>query len=132
MDDTSNGGEAGSTILLVDDDEAVRAIIIKILGRHGHKVLEAEHGADALRLAAGYAEKIDLLITDTYMPGLRGPEIYEKLKASRPDVNVLFMSGYDAEDLARSGVDPSAFLRKPFSVEELSAAVDASLSRGGG
>ena len=111
------------TILLVDDDESVRAVVVRILEKQGHTELEAEHGADALRLAAGYDGEIHLLITDTYMPGLRGPEIFEKLKAARPRVNVLFMSGYRSEDLQRSGVDPTAFLKKPFTVEELTEAV---------
>jgi Response regulator containing CheY-like receiver, AAA-type ATPase, and DNA-binding domains len=119
------GGRARScTILLVDDEESVRAIVTKILSRHGHKVIEAEHGADALRLAADYKDRIDLLITDMYMPGLRGPEIIEKLRPSRPGIRVLFMSGYGDEDVARSGVQPgSSFLRKPFTVQELSEAV---------
>lgn len=120
---------AGSTILLVDDEESVRAIVTKILGRQGHNVLEAEHGAAALRLAAGYDGTIDLLITDMYMPGLRGPEILEKLRPSRPGLRVLFMSGYADEDVARSGVQPgSSFLRKPFTVQELSDAVKKTLA----
>src|SRR5256885_339500 len=114
----------GSTILLVDDEESVRAIVTKILTKQGHKILEAEHGADAVRLAAGYDGKIDLLITDMYMPGLRGPEIYGKLRETRSDIGVLYMSGYGDEDVARSGVAPeSGFLRKPFTVQELGDAV---------
>lgn len=116
--------DSGVTILLVDDEESVRAIVTKILTRQGHNVLEAEHGADALRLAAAYDGKIDLLISDMYMPGLRGPEIIEKLRPSRPGIAVLFMSGYADEDVTRSGVAPgSRFLRKPFTVQELSEAV---------
>ncbi|MBA3645014.1 MAG: response regulator [Gemmatimonadaceae bacterium] len=123
---------SGVTILLVDDEESVRAIVTKILTRHGHHILEAEHGADALRLAAGHEGKIDLLISDMYMPGLRGPEILEKLRPSRPGIAVLFMSGYGDEDVARSGVEPgSRFLRKPFTVQELSEAVRATLENSG-
>lgn len=117
------------TILLVDDEESVRAIVTKILSRQGHSVLEAEHGADALRLAAGHEGQIDLLITDMYMPGLRGPEILERLRESRPGTRVLYMSGYGDEDVARSGVEPSSrFLRKPFTVQELSEAVTGALA----
>ncbi len=123
---------SGVTILLVDDEESVRAIVTKILTRHGHKVLEAVHGADALRLAAGHEGKIDLLISDMYMPGLRGPEILEKLRPSRPGIAVLFMSGYGDEDVARSGVGPdSRFLRKPFTVQELSESVRKALHDSG-
>jgi DNA-binding NtrC family response regulator len=128
--DSPGPSKAGSTILLVDDEESVRAIVTKILGRYDHTVLEAEHGADALRLAAGYDGRIDLLITDMYMPGLRGPEIYEKLKATRPDLRVLFISGYGDEDVARSGVEPgTAFLKKPFTVQDLSEAVKLALRK---
>ncbi len=119
----------GRTILLVDDEEPVRAIVIRILTRAGHKVIAAQHGADALRLAAAHAGKIDLLVTDMYMPGLRGPEIIERLRPERPGLRVLFMSGYADEDVARSGVTPdSSFLRKPFTVQELSDAVDRALA----
>jgi len=118
------------TILLVDDEKSVRTIVTKILSRHGHKVLGAEHGAAALRLAAAYDGKIDLLITDVYMPGLRGPEILEWLRPTHPGIHVLFMSGYGDEDMARSGVDPaSSFLRKPFTVQELSEAVRNALAQ---
>lgn len=119
----------GRTILLVDDEESVRAIVTKILVKQGHKILEAEHGADALRLAAGHDGKIDLLITDMYMPGLRGPEIFEKLQDTRPGIRVLYMSGYGDEDVARSGVATDHdFLRKPFTVQELGDAVKKALS----
>lgn len=124
-----DSGVTGSTILLVDDEESVRAIVTKILGRQGHTMLEAEHGANALRIAAAHEGKIDLLITDMYMPGLRGPEILEKLRLTRPGIAVLFMSGYGDADVARSGVEPaSSFLRKPFTVQELSEAVSKALA----
>lgn len=118
----STGG--GKTILLVDDEKSVRAIVVKILARDGHTVLEAEHGAAALRLAESHDGPIDLLITDMYMPGLRGPEIVERLRPTRPVLPVLYMSGYGDEDVARSGVGPgSSFLRKPFTVQEIRDAV---------
>lgn len=120
---------AARTILLVDDEESVRAIITKILGRAGHQVLEAVHGQGALRLAAAYDGPIDLLITDMYMPGLRGPEIVERLRQTRPGIHVLFMSGFTDEDVARSGLDPAlSFLRKPFTIQELTEAVQSALT----
>lgn len=128
-DGTKSPTPAVSTVLLVDDEVSVRAIVTKILARQGHKILEAQHGADALRLAAGYEGTIDLLVTDTYMPGLRGPEIAEKLRETRPDIRVLYMSGYGEEDVTRSGVNPgSKFLHKPFTVQELTEAVRNVLS----
>lgn len=102
----------------------MRAIIKRALGRAGHSILEAEHGAAALRVAAAHDGQIDLLITDMYMPGLRGPEIFEGLSPERPALRVLYISGYGDADVARSGVSPEdGFLRKPFTVQELNDAV---------
>lgn len=115
------------TILLVDDEEAVRAIVVKILRRAKYNVIEAENGDDALRVAAAYPGTIDLVVTDMYMPGLRGPEVVQRLAPTRPGLRALFMSGYADQD-ARTGVPPGAnFLSKPFSGQELAAAVEAVL-----
>jgi CheY-like chemotaxis protein len=121
---------SGRTILLVDDEESVRTVVTRVLSGMGHTVLEAEHGADAVRLALEYKEDIHLLVSDLYMPGLRGPEIVEQLSAARPDLKVLYISGYGDEDIVRSGVNPSAaFLRKPFTVQELGEAVEKALAQ---
>jgi two-component system cell cycle sensor histidine kinase/response regulator CckA len=121
--------EAGSkTILLVDDEQSVRAIVLKILRRANYNVLEAENGEAALKISDSHPEKIDLLLSDMYMPGLRGPEVAEALAPKRPGLRVLFMSGYADQD-SRSGVPLGAnFLNKPFSGKELAAAVEAALN----
>src|SRR5688500_17456418 len=112
------------TILLVDDEQAVRSIVVKILRRANYNVLEAESGEAALRIAEAHAGKIDLLLSDMYMPGLRGPEVAQALAPKRPGVRVLFMSGYADQD-SRSGVPVDAnFLNKPFSGQELAAKVE--------
>ncbi|MDP9204701.1 MAG: response regulator [Gemmatimonadota bacterium] len=120
--------ETGSaTILLVDDEQSVRSIVMKILQRAKYKVLEAESGEAALRISDSHPDKIDLLISDMYMPGLRGPEVAQALAPKRPGLRVLFMSGYADQD-SRSGVPPGAnFLNKPFSGQELAAKVEAVL-----
>jgi two-component system, cell cycle sensor histidine kinase and response regulator CckA len=116
------------TILLVDDEQSVRAIVVKILRRANYNVLEAEDGAAALRIADSHDGEIDLLISDMYMPGLRGPEVAQALAPKRPGLRVLFMSGYADKD-SRSGVPLGAnFLNKPFSGKELGAAVEAALN----
>ena len=116
-----------ATILLADDEESVRAIVVKILRRANYNVLEAEDGAAALRISQSHPEKIDLLLSDMYMPGLRGPEVAKALAPTRPGLRVLFMSGYADQD-SRSGVPLGAnFLNKPFSGKELAAAVEAAL-----
>jgi CheY-like chemotaxis protein len=115
------------TILLVDDEHSVRAIVVKILRRANYNVLEAEDGAAALRISDSHTGEIDLLISDMYMPGLRGPEVAKALAPKRPGLRVLFMSGYADQD-SRSGVPFGAnFLNKPFSGKELAAAVAAAL-----
>jgi CheY-like chemotaxis protein len=118
---------AKETILLVDDEQSVRAIVLKILQRAGYKVLEAENGDAALRIAESHPEKIDLLVTDMFMPGLRGPEVAARLAGARPGLRVLFMSGYADQD-SRTGVPAGAnFLNKPFSGSDLAKTVEAVL-----
>ena len=119
--------EQKETILLVDDEQSVRTIVLKILRRAKYNVLEAENGEAALQIAANHPGKIDLVITDMYMPGLRGPEVVERLAPTRPGLRALFMSGYADQD-ARTGVPLGAnFLNKPFSGQELASAVEAVL-----
>ncbi|HEV7388746.1 MAG TPA: response regulator [Gemmatimonadaceae bacterium] len=115
------------TILLVDDEQSVRSIVLKILRRANYNVLEAENGDAALRIAEAHPGKIDLVITDMYMPGLRGPEVADRLARTRPGLRVLFMSGYADQD-ARTGVPAGAnFLNKPFSGADLAKTVEAVL-----
>jgi DNA-binding NtrC family response regulator len=98
------------------------------LRRARYNVLEAENGEAALRIADTHPGKIDLVITDMFMPGLRGPEVVERLAPKRPGLRVLFMSGYADPD-ARTGVPPGAnFLNKPFSGQQLTASVEAVLN----
>ncbi|MFL5489699.1 MAG: response regulator [Gemmatimonadaceae bacterium] len=124
---TASDPEQKKTILLVDDEHSVRAIVLKILRRAHYNVLEAESGEAALRIAAEYAGQIDLVVTDMFMPGLRGPEVVQQLAPLRPGLRALFMSGYADQD-ARTGVPAGAnFLNKPFSAQELAAAVEAVL-----
>ena len=101
--------------------------MVKILRRANYKVLEAENGEDAISIAESHPDKIDLLISDMFMPGLRGPEVAQALAPKCPGLRVLFISGYADRDL-RSGVPAGAnFLNKPFSGKELASAVDAAL-----
>jgi len=123
---TMTASEPGlkETILLVDDEQSVRTIVLKILRRARYNVLEAENGEAALRIAEEHPGKIDLVITDMYMPGLRGREVVERLAPTRPGLRALFISGYADQD-ARTGVPGGAnFLNKPFSGQELANAVE--------
>lgn len=125
---TGTNAASKATILLVDDEQAVRSIVVKILRRAKYNVLEAESGEAALRIAESPPERIDLLLSDMYMPGLRGPEVAQALAPKCPGIRVLFMSGYADQD-SRSGVPQGAnFLNKPFSGKELVTAVEAVLN----
>jgi two-component system, cell cycle sensor histidine kinase and response regulator CckA len=105
------------TILLVEDEEAVRSLAALVLREQGFEVLEARNGGEALQLCHGAARPVHLLLTDVVMPDLDGAELAERVKAVHPGLKVLYMSGYaDAllEDLRQRG---GAFLAKPFTPE---------------
>ena len=108
-------------LLLVEDDDAVRSLASRILERYGYAVLQARHGREALEQARRHPDGIDLLLTDVVMPELGGRRLAEQLQAHRPELRVLFMSGYTAGEIDRRGeLDPGvAFLAKPFSAQSL-------------
>ena len=115
------------TVLLVEDEPAVMRLTRRMLEKLGYTVLAAESGGEALRLSAAHAEPIHLLISDVIMPGMRGRDLADQLRAARPTLQVLFMSGYTADVLAPQGVLAAdiAFLQKPFTFDELAARVRA-------
>ncbi|HVW83113.1 MAG TPA: ATP-binding protein, partial [Bryobacteraceae bacterium] len=109
------------TILLVEDNHALRALTSDILRSHGYFVLEAVDGVNGIRLAQGYQDRIDLLATDIVMPGLGGRQLAEQLSAVHPETKVLYLSGHTDDAVARHGVvqDAVQFLEKPFAPEVL-------------
>lgn len=109
------------TILVVEDEAGIRALVRKILRRQGYVVLEASNGDDALKICAGHKGKIDLLVTDVMMPRMSGRELADRLTALRPDLRVLYVSGYTDDAMLSSGSFPSgtAFLQKPFTLGSL-------------
>ena len=116
------------TILLVDDEQAVRSIVLRILRRGNYDVVEAEDGAAGIRIAESHPGAIDLVVTDMFMPGMMGPEMVRKLMVMRPGIRALFMSGYADRD-STTGVPAGAnFLGKPFSSQDLVKAVEAALA----
>jgi two-component system cell cycle sensor histidine kinase/response regulator CckA len=110
------------TVLLVEDEPMVRSVAERALTRHGYTVITADTGEEALeQLAKG--EPIDLLISDVVMPGMDGPTMVREARKSRPDLKILFMSGYAEEQLRNSlDIENVNFLPKPFSVIELAEA----------
>ena len=116
------GATPGSeTILLVEDDDRVRALVSNMLRKNGFTVLLASAGDQALEIAARHRGRIHLLLTDVLMPGLNGRMLSERLTATRPETRVLYMSGYSDDDILRLGVKKNAahFIQKPFSVDAL-------------
>jgi signal transduction histidine kinase len=109
------------TILLVEDEPAVRELATLILQEQGYKVLEAANGQEALRLSQEHNEKIQLLLTDVVMPGMGGKELAEQLDQTRSDLKILFMSGYADSIIAHHGVLELdiPFMEKPFSSHTL-------------
>ncbi|HEY9506082.1 MAG TPA: response regulator [Gemmatimonadales bacterium] len=109
------------TVLVVEDEDSVRELVRQILEDHGHAVLTARHGRDAMLIAERYERPIDLLVTDVVMPEMGGGELVERLVARRPTLKVLYISGYTDDELLRRGVPgaPASFLHKPFTTDEL-------------
>ncbi len=117
----------GETILLVEDEDKVRQVLQRILEGRGYRVLAAGSGVEATDLATRFAEPIHLLLTDLTMPGLKGTEIADQLASARPEMRVLYMSGYREGGLP-SGAGSPPCLQKPFSAEVLARAVRAVLT----
>jgi two-component system cell cycle sensor histidine kinase/response regulator CckA len=120
------------TVLVVEDEDGVRELVRQILVEHGHAVLTARHGRDALLLAERYERPIDLLVTDVVMPEMGGGELVERLTALRPDLKILYISGYTNDEVLRRGVQgpETSFLHKPFTSEGLMRVVRGVLDRG--
>jgi len=116
---TPNRGS--ETILLVEDEEAVRGLACRILERQGYRVIPAQHGRDAMEIATRETGQIDLVLTDVVMPGMNGRGLVERLAGIRPAIKSLYMSGYTDDDIIRRGfIEPSkSFLQKPFTSEAL-------------
>ncbi len=113
------------TILLVEDEARVRKLIIDVLKGRGYHVLEATRGEEALRLARAYSGQIDLAVVDVVMPEMSGPDLIRQIAPLRPDMRVLYISGYTEEAIVHHGIPESgtAFLQKPFLPDALARKV---------
>ena len=120
------------TILLVEDEEAVRGLTSRILEKQGYRVIPAQHGREAMDIATKEEGHIDLVLTDIVMPGMNGRGLVERLAGIRPHIKSLYMSGYTDDDIVRRGfIEPSkSFLQKPFTSEALLQTVRKVLDEG--
>jgi PAS domain S-box-containing protein len=109
------------TVLVVEDEEGVRELLRKVLVEHGHTVLEARHGRDALMVAERYERPIQLLVTDVVMPEMGGAELARRIAERRPGTKVLYVSGYTNDEILRRGIKSVGpiLVQKPFTPEDL-------------
>jgi two-component system cell cycle sensor histidine kinase/response regulator CckA len=117
--------ESTGTILLVEDEDGVRELTARTLNLQGYRVLVAGNGQEALQVSQGFEGPIHLLLTDVVMPVMDGRSLVKQLQPQRPDMRVLYMSGYADRPLVKQFMaDPKiAFLAKPFTMESLLAKV---------
>jgi two-component system, cell cycle sensor histidine kinase and response regulator CckA len=120
---------AGETVLVVEDEPGVRSLLRATLQRLGYTVLEAQHGPEAQEVSRGFAGTVHLLLTDTVMPHMRGPELAQRLVEARRGLRVLYTSGYTDDAVARHGVLRAGipFLQKPFTTLGLALKVREAL-----
>ncbi len=124
------GSQRQGTILVVEDEPPLRRLVVSVLAAAGHQVLEAVNGYEAIALAEGH-ERIDLLLTDVIMPGITGPDVAARLRSRRPELAVLYMSGYDNELIDQKALERTAsFLPKPFTPHSLLASVNELIGAG--
>jgi two-component system cell cycle sensor histidine kinase/response regulator CckA len=123
--------DGGETVLLVEDEDAVRRTARRVLERNGYHVLEAGNGQEALEILRELGDKIALVISDVVMPKMSGTDLYEIARRELPDVRFVLMSGYAAKDIS-SGPNhyPAVpFLQKPWTTSELLDSIRSQLDR---
>ena len=113
----------------MEDEAPVRRVAREVLQRYGYNVLEARRGEEALTICQRHPAAIHMVVTDVVMPGMSGPELVERLGALRPEIKVLYTSGYPGEAIAHRGLldQGITFLQKPFAVAELARKVREAL-----
>jgi PAS domain S-box-containing protein len=119
------------TVMLVEDEDAVRALTSRVLADHGYVVLEARNGREALEILGRPEHGIHLVLTDVVMPDMGGLELSRRISGAHPEVRIVFMSGYTEGDKLQPGVrnSPYPFLQKPFSAENLAVRIREALDR---
>ena len=121
----------GATVLVIDDDDAVRDVVGDILEARGLRVLSAEDGRRGLDQFKAHADELDLVLLDMTMPGMSGAEVFQEIIAIAPEMRVVILSGYSENNVVASldGLRPVGFVHKPFSLDELIERVGMALDR---
>jgi two-component system, cell cycle sensor histidine kinase and response regulator CckA len=122
--------DVSATVMVVEDDPSVRRMTGKILVEKGYTVIEALNTDDAVRQAKHFKGRLNLLLTDVIMPGMKGPEVHQRILEYHPETKALYMSGYTADVITRHGVlkEGLQFIQKPFSAKTLLAKVEQLIS----
>ncbi len=124
------------TILVVDDNDDTREVVVRMLETMGYTLLQAESGQKALELIQSRGRKVHLVLTDVVMPDISGPQMAEQMAQLQPGIRILFMSGYAEDEIVHNDVfgilsADKAFVRKPFSIEEICQVIRAQLDQYG-
>jgi two-component system cell cycle sensor histidine kinase/response regulator CckA len=121
-----SAGRHSGTILLVEDEDSIRSMIARVIGKEGYRVLEAENARHAEQIASEYSGPIDLLLTDVILPGMRGTELHRRVRANRPSLKVLYISGYSDNVIVedQDAIPSECFLQKPFRLGDLNQRID--------
>ena len=124
-------GAGKETILVVEDEKAVRELAVETLRKFGYDVLESTNGKEALQLCRDLEKNLDLVLTDVVMPGLNGPEFIRQIRALGKHLKVLYMSGYTENSVTNRGIleEGSEYISKPFRPKELISMVRQVLDR---
>ncbi|MFO7894568.1 MAG: response regulator [Longimicrobiales bacterium] len=117
--------EHKGTVLVVEDQRSVRQLAVNVLRQHGYRVLEAPDGSRAMEIASSEGAHLELLLTDVVLPGINGEELARILRAEHPDLRVIFMSGYEEDELTGRGIGGvgAAYITKPFTADVLTMMV---------
>jgi len=121
-------GQYGETILVVEDAEAIRKMVCTMLAQSGYVCLEASDGSEALQVLD--SESVHLVLTDMIMPNMTGAELAQHISRSRPDIRIVFMSGFTEDPIVQSVQHSPIFLAKPFTQDRLAAKVREVLDGG--
>ena len=123
--------QGDETILVVEDEEQVRELVVEMLKTYGYRVLDAYNGKKAIEIYNKYNNDIQLILTDVVMPEIDGAELYKRIQSIIPDIKVLYMSGYTDDIIAEHGVlnEGVTFLQKPIMVDVLPAKVREALDK---
>jgi len=120
--------QGSETVLVVDDEDYVRSLAVRMLRGLGYNVLAASTGPEAIELCKTSDQRVDLLLTDVVMPGMNGREVVDALSSADPDLGVVYMTGYGLQIIGKAGLDPShPLVQKPFTTEKLAATVREAL-----